>query len=285
MAPQQIRNLYSVVVCCFRRNLPGAETGPARRLPITRRVLAYIIISSSYTKNWFSAETVCAVAFVPPPPPRRGFGWQRVAKKPGPEPEPNLQVRPAGRPATVDYLLAGGGARSSAQPEDFVFIYLLFVFGPIRCITCCSRRTYATYSFSRSFCRPLLLVIFTVHKPNPTACRWTIVPVSRNCTNNNIKLLFTFFSKTLTRSAETCRRALLSIVVCWLHWCWAETLPTPAVMTLSPVSRRRRRSPGPVCAADTNTQCSDRTIATDKCIFRTGCLSHRLCDYGTFDSL
>jgi len=107
---------------CFRRNLPSAETGPARRPPITRRVLAYIIISSLYTKNWFYAEIVCAVAFVRPPPPRRGFGWRRrVAKKPGPEPEPN----PPGRPAGCRWWSVGirpDGERTCPM-ISFLFIY------------------------------------------------------------------------------------------------------------------------------------------------------------------
>lgn len=122
-------------------------------------------------------------------------------------------------------------------------------------------------------------------QPNLTTRRWTrTVPVSRKTTVTVPIIILNYyllFSKTRTRLLETCRRALLSIVVCWLHWCWAETLPTPPVMTLSPVSRRRCRSPGPVSAADTNTQCADRTIATDELVFWTGCLALRPADYAT----
>jgi len=53
-------------------------------------------------------------------------------------------------------------------------------------------------------------------------CQWTTVPVSRNCTNNNFKWLFTFFEDTNPFGRNVSARALLSIVVCWLHWCWAE---------------------------------------------------------------
>jgi len=136
---------------CSRRKPPGAETGPAPRPPITRRVLAYIIISSSspsppYTKNWFcAADTVCAVAFVPPPT-RRGFGWRRVAKKkkPGPEPEPRPDS--AGRWGRARSAVRRAG-RAGPSMMISSFIYLPFAFGPIRYITCCSCRTLLVFGY------------------------------------------------------------------------------------------------------------------------------------------
>lgn len=162
------------------------------------------------------------------------------------------------------------------------FIYLPFAFGPIRCITCCSCRTLLVFGFRSAARAPSSSSSSPSTTEPTTACRRTTdgrPGVPRNCSDNNIiLLLFTFcifYYYYYFRRHETRRRALLSIVVCWLHWCWPETLPTSAVMTLSSVSRRRRRSAGPVCAADTNrcTQCADRTIATDESlpIFRTGC--------------
>jgi len=65
----------------------------------------------------------------------------------------------------------GGGARYLAQwgedrPEDFGFIYLLFVFGPVRCKTCCSRRTYTTRFRDLLVAPSSLSSLPTTTKPN-----------------------------------------------------------------------------------------------------------------------
>jgi len=120
-------------------------------------------------------------------------------------------------------------------------------------------------------------------QPNPTACRWTqMVPVSRNCTNNNIKLLFTFFEDTNPFARNVSSRAFVHCCLLAPLVLGRETSDTGGddlELRLPPPPPPP--PPLPVCAADTNTQCADRTIATDECIFRTGCLSHRPADYST----
>lgn len=53
-----------------------------------------------------------------------------------------------------------------------------------------------------------------------------------------------------------CAARVRSSIVCWPHWCWADTLPTPPVMTLSLVLASLARSvwsaPQTQCANNIN---------------------------------
>lgn len=188
------------------------------------------------------------MAFVlPPPPPRRGFGWRRRVAK-----NPDRNRNQTGRPPRWGRAESGPMGRGPA----WVFRFYLFTF---RVWSSPSYNllfpSYVHYSFSRSFGRPPPPPPCRLRRPqpNPTMCQWTTVPVSRNCTNYNIKLLFTLFEDTNPFGRNVSARACVHCCLLAPLVLGRETLPTPAVMTLSPVSLRRR-STGPVCAADTNTR-------------------------------
>lgn len=169
------------------------------------------------------------MAFVPPPPtPRRGFGWRRVAKNPDRNRNPTSRLgRPVGARA-----ISGPTGRGPFRRFRFYLFTFRVLSNPLH-ITCCLRRTCTT-RFRDLLDAPSLSSPPSATKPN----RASVDADGPGKTTVTVPIIilnyYLLFSKTRTRLPETCRRSLLSIVVCWLHWCWAETLPTPPVMTLSP---------------------------------------------------